>query len=115
PVTAQQRAGLRQIDSVVLPPGVRAGSGEAFVLSRNTNESYKALNEALAAGAQASFGKDGIVLSGLAADRAGDLARKHAVTLQGVAQKPADAVATKKPRLGLYRGWQASIDEGWTR
>jgi hypothetical protein len=88
------------------------GTGSNFLISRNTNESYKALNEALAGGAQAAFVKDGIVLSGIAGDQ---LARKHALTLQAAAQKPADAVAVKKPRLGLYRPWQSSIDEGWTR
>ena len=35
--------------------------------------------------------------------------------MQAVAKAPADAVATKKPRLGLYRPWAPSIDEGWTR
>jgi hypothetical protein len=115
PVTAEQRAGLRQIDGVALPAGAVQGTGAAFVISRNTNESYRALNEALAGGAQASFGKDGIVLSGIGADRASELARKHSLPVQAVAQKPADAIAVKKPRLGLYRGWQAAIDEGWTR
>jgi hypothetical protein len=115
PLNAEQRAGLQQIEKVTLPAGAVQGSGAAFVISRNTNESYRALNEALAGGAQAGFGKDGIVLSGITADRAGELARKHSLPLQAIAQKPTDAVAVKKPRLGLYRGWQASIDEGWTR
>ena len=115
PVTAERRAGLRQIDAVTLPPGAVQGTGANFVISRNTNESYKALNLALAEGAQAGFGKEGIVLSGLSAGRAAELARAHSLPLQAVAQKPADVVAVKKPRLGLYRPWQPSIDEGWTR
>ena len=41
--------------------------------------------------------------------------RKHSLTVQAVAKAPADAVATKKPRVGLYRSWTAAIDEGWTR
>ena len=115
PVTAQQRAVLRPIDAATPPPGAVQGTGTVFTLSRNTNASFKALNEALAAGGQASFAKGDIVLSGLDATRAAALARKHAVTMQAVAKAPADASSTKKPRLGLYRPWAPSIDEGWTR
>ena len=115
PVTAGQRAVLRPIDAATPPPGAVQGTGAVFTLSRNTNASFKALNEALVAGGQASFSKADIVLSGLDATRAAALARKHAVALQAVAKAPADAVATKKPRLGLYRPWTPSIDEGWTR
>ena len=97
------------------PAGAVQGTGTVFTLSRNTNASFKVLNEALAAGGQASFAKGDIVLSGMDAARAAALARKHAVTLQAAAKAPADAVATKKPRVGLYRPWAPSIDEGWTR
>jgi len=117
PVTAQQRALLRPIsEATATPPaGAVQGTGAVFMLSRNSNASFKALNEALAAGGQASFSKGDIVLSGLDATRAAALARKHAVTMQAVAKAPADASSTKKPRLGLYRPWTPSIDEGWTR
>jgi hypothetical protein len=117
PVTAQQRAVLRPIsEATATPPaGAVQGTGAVFTLSRNTNASFKALNEALAAGGQASFSKGDIVLWGLDATRAAALARKHAVTMQAVAKAPADASSTKKPRLGLYRPWAPSIDEGWTR
>jgi hypothetical protein len=115
PVTAQQRAALKAIDTAIPPAGAVQGNGTVFTLSRNTNASYKALNEALTSGAQASLAKGDIVLSGIDATRASALARKYAVTMQAVAKAPADAVATKRPRLGLYRPWVASIDEGWTR
>ena len=115
PVTTQQRAVLRPIAAATPPAGAVQGSGTVFTLSRSTNASFKVLNEALAAGGQASFAKGDIVLSGLDATRAAGLARKHAVAMQAVAKTPADAVAIKKPRLGLYRPWTPSIDEGWTR
>lgn len=115
PVTAEQRAGLRAITAVTLPAGAVEGRDAAFLIGRDTNESVKALNEALSSGAQAAFARDGIVLSGISAERAAELARKHSLRLKAVPLKPADAVAVKKPRLGLYRPWQPSIDEGWTR
>src|ERR1035437_10204309 len=115
PVTAEQRAVLRPIDAVTPPAGAVQGSGTVFTLSRNSNASFKALNEALAAGGQASFSKGDIVLSGLDATRAAALARQHALAMQAVAKAPADAVANKKTPLGLYRPWTPSMDEGWTR
>jgi hypothetical protein len=114
PVTQEQRAGLQQVTASVLPAGAVSGSGSTFLITRNTNQSFRALNEALAGGAQAAFSKDGIVLTGMNANAAGSLAKRHSLPVQAVASV-ADTVAVKKPRLGLYRPWQASIDEGWTR
>src|ERR1017187_9321389 len=110
PVTAGQRAVLRPIDAATPPPGAVQGTGTVFTLSRNSNASFKALNETLAGGGQASFSKGDIVLSGLDATRAAALARQHALAMRAVAKAPADAVATKKPRLGLYRPWTPSMD-----
>src|SRR6185369_3266074 len=115
PVSAQQRSGLRSIDGAAPPAGAVQGTGTVFTVSRNANASFKVLNESLAGGGQASFAKGDIVLSGMDATRAAALARKHAVAMQAAAKAPADAVATKKPRVGLYRPWAPSIDEGWTR
>jgi hypothetical protein len=112
PVLAQQRNTLHPIDRVTLPPGGVQGTGTTYALSRNTNAGFRLLNSALTGGAQASFTKNEIVLTG---GNIAELAREQSLTLQGTAKTPADAVATKKPRVGLYRAWQASIDEGWTR
>ena len=115
PVTAQQQTALRLIDDATAAPRAVQGTGTVFTLSRNTNASFKVLNEALAGDGQGSFAKGDIVLSGIDATRSTALARKHAVSMQAAAKAPAEAVATKKPRLGLYRPWAPSIDEGWTR
>jgi hypothetical protein len=112
PVPAQQRNTLHPIDRVTLPPGGVQGTGTTYTLSRNTNSGFRLLNAALTGGAQASLTKNEIVLTG---GNIAELAREHSLTLQATAKAPADAVATKKPRVGLYRAWQASIDEGWTR
>ena len=112
PMTAQQRNALHAIDKIALPAGGVQGSGTTYTVSRNMNASFKLLNAAIGGGAQASFTKNEIVLSG---GTVPDLAREQSLTVQAVAKAPADAVATKKPRIGLYRSWQAAIDEGWTR
>jgi hypothetical protein len=112
PLAAQQRSGLHAIERVTLPPGGVQGTGTTYTASRNMNASYKLLNASLTGGGQASFTKNEIVLTGA---NIPDLARENSITVQAVAKAPADAVATKRPRLGLYRAWSAAIDEGWTR
>src|SRR5260370_38643377 len=103
PLTGPQRAVLRPIDTAIAPAGAVQGTGTVFTLSRNTNASFKALNEALAGGGQASLAKGDIVFSGMDAARAAALARKYAVTMQAVAKAPPDTAPIKKPRLGLSR------------
>jgi hypothetical protein len=112
PVPSAQRNALHAIDRVTLPAGGVQGTGTMYTLSRNANNSYKILNAALTGGGQASLTKNDIVLAGT---NIPDLARENSLTVQAIAKAPADAVTTKKPRVGLYRSWQASIDEGWTR
>ena len=112
PLSAQQRNAVHAIDRVTLPPGGVQGTGTVYTLNRNTNAAFRLVNAALTGGGTASFTKNEIVLTGGAVP---DLARENSLTVQAAAKAPADAVATKKPRVGLYRAWQASIDEGWTR
>ena len=120
PVTAEQRAGLLPIKEVTPPEGGVQGTGAAYVIGHRTNASFKAINEALKAGAQVGFAKaDGeagaMVVSGIDRERLAEIARKYSVNAVAVARPPQDAVSTKKPRVGLYRSWVPAIDEGWTR
>jgi hypothetical protein len=130
PVTAEQRAGLRLIEKAPPPQGGAQGSGSVFAISHRTNASFKAINEALAAGAKAGFvaepagaGPDSgynaqpgdVILSGIDRDRMNEIARKHSVVAQALAKAPEGLNTTRKPRVGLYRSWVPAIDEGWTR
>ncbi len=126
PVTEAQRAGLRRIEQVTLPPRAIQGTGTAYVISHQANASFAALNEVLWSGGQASFSKTelttpaggetgAIILSGLDRDRMAEITRKHSVSALVIARPPQDALVTKKPRVGLYRSWTGNIDEGWTR
>ncbi len=50
----------------------------------------------------------------------GDLTRSlhgnpGTLTLHGLKNKPRGAQIMQAPRLGLYKSWMATIDEGWTR
>ena len=109
------REGLKLINKIDPIPGGIEGTGGIYLLSRKSNNSFAALNELLASGGQAAFSAEDAVISGLSKDKLADIANKHSVMVQTVAKAPEKTLATKKPRVGLYRSWNAAIDEGWTR
>jgi hypothetical protein len=126
PLSDSQRAVLKRIDHVTPPEATIEGEGPVFVLSHQPNASFAAINEILGHGGQVSFSKTeiktpggseagAIIVSGLDRERMTEITRKHSVNALGIAKAPSDTMATKKPRVGLYRSWTGNIDEGWTR
>ncbi|MEJ2542029.1 MAG: M14 family metallopeptidase, partial [Gemmatimonadota bacterium] len=109
----------------IVPPAGRAeGGGGALILDPAQNNSYKALGRAWADGARVRFqpgepGADGEagssgrwVIDGLSGDARGRLVEDlHLQARRG----DGDGVDVPMPRVGLYRPWDASMDEGWTR
>jgi hypothetical protein len=118
PLTESQRASLKRIDQVTMPAGGVKGTASSYAISHQTNASFAALNEILASGGHASFSiseAGTIIVSGMDRERLSAIAQKHSVEAQAIAKVPAEVVATRKPRVGLYRSWTGNIDEGWTR
>jgi hypothetical protein len=119
PLSAAQRGVLKRIDKVAPLAGGVQGSGSVFVFSHRQNASFEAMNAAFAAGATIGFAKSpdagAIVVSGLAENRVAEIAAKYGLNARAMKEAPEGTQATKKPRVGLYRPWNASIDEGWTR
>ena len=110
---------------IVPPEGRVRGGGGALILDAAQNNSYRALGRAWAQGAQVSFqpgrpaseeGRGGSsgswVVSGLSGGAQQTLVRE--LHLQATAGA-ASGARVAQPRVGLYRPWQASMDEGWTR
>jgi hypothetical protein len=111
--------------AIVPPPGRVTGGGSALILDPAQNNTYRALGRAWASGGRVSFapgrpaadsgsaGRSGSwLVEGLSGSAQQTLVRD--LRLQAVGgSMPAGRVA--KPRIGLYRPWNASIDEGWTR
>ncbi len=118
------------------PPGRTTGSGGALHLDPAQNNTFRALNAAWDAGATVRFdrgsgrGSD----SGARSRSGGNVASTNAgaryvVTgLSGsatarlvddlalrAARGPATGTVVPRPRVGLYRPWTASMDEGWSR
>ena len=111
--------------AIVPPPGRDAG-GRALVVDPGQNNAFKALNQAWAGGAQVRFvpgapGEEGApgtsgryTITGLSGNARRDLvSRLHIrATERG---SNSDGVRLARPRIGLYRPWSPSMDEGWSR
>ncbi len=123
PVSAADRANLKQIQNFTPPAGHVEGTGSVFLLDPRTNAHFKAINESLASGGHVSLTTESAegapagtaVISGISHDRAAALSNDFSLSIRAADKSPENLVATKKPRVGLYRAWTANIDEGWTR
>ena len=105
-------------------------SGYGYILSHNHNASAEATNHLLAAGDQV-FWAGGMFSAGGIEYAAGSIVvqkqagteqrvRRIAETLglsfDGLSETPDVALhALEAPRIGIYKPWVASMDEGWTR
>jgi len=115
-------------DSVAPAPGdVEGAGGYGYALSHRPNTSVKAVNRLLANGAEVAWAGDSFTAGGEAhpagtivvegaSDQVEALADDLGLTFVGLDQAPSvDLHALDAPRVGLYKSWDASMDEGWTR
>ena len=125
PVTPAQRAQLEKIDTAQAPAASVEGAGAAFAVSHRVNASFQVVNEALKSGATVSLAQEPVktasgmergafLISGLGREKLDALAQKYGVSAVA-ASISSNTLPIKKARVGLYRPWAASIDEGWTR
>jgi zinc carboxypeptidase len=112
------------------PQGKVEGSGTTYAVLRNSNMSAALLNDLLSKKAKVSVAKNWFEVNDPSgkrvsypagtllvesSDMAG-LAAKYHVNVYALAQIPQVAsVKMHDVRVGLYKPWLASIDEGWTR
>ena len=103
-------------------PGKLRGSGKHIALNPSHNNAFRALNRALQQGAEVHYapsaGNDGqstsgrYVVTGISTEMQSAWATSLALDMERVSQSAGPRV---KSRVGLYRPWLVSIDEGWTR
>jgi hypothetical protein len=103
PLTKQFRDSLRAvkaIDDLTAP------------MNHGTNASFRAVNEILAANGKVSFAGEDISVSGIDKGRLDAILKENRLRSGGTGEA---GKAMKAARVGLYRPWTASMDEGWTR
>ena len=86
----------------------------AAAFTRTSTASYKAVNEILAAGGTVSVAGDDIGVNGIDAGKVDTILTENHFRKSASAPKDG-AKPIKAARIGLYRPWTASMDEGWTR
>jgi hypothetical protein len=119
---AKAPAGLRPFK-----PVDRAEISGAVALAPGSPENAKVINAALRNGGRVSIAPEGgtngpasptsgtIFLDASAARAAAKEISGTGVSATPAPQAPAGAAKLRLPRVGLYKPWAASMDEGWTR
>ncbi len=113
----------------IVPTAGRDPGGRMLIVDPAQNNSFRALNRGWASGAQVHFlpgsadetgqpgeaGRSGrYAISGLSTGARRSLVSElHLHTTDS--RVGAGAVSVPRPRVGLYRPWNPSMDEGWTR
>ncbi len=104
--------------AIVPPAGRLTGTGPALGLDAAQNNTYRAINSAWKQGASVQFEAANsstsarYLITGLPESAQADLVG----TLALVAERTtATGTPVRKPRIGLFRPWSGSMDEGWTR
>lgn len=118
-----------EIDGLIsAEPGMVADNpGYGYALTPRSNASIKAVNQLLSQGISVYRAEDAAT-QGTAGtfvvendSPSGDMAQKLADSLgldfTGVDDQPSSTAlnSIERPRVGLYKSWQANMDEGWTR
>ncbi len=100
---------------IVPPAGTITGSGSALGLDPAQNNAFRALNRAWSMGGTVrvdAMNGGRYWVSGLSGAQAQTLVDDLALkATRGSAAGP----ALRRPTVGLYRPWNASMDEGWSR
>ncbi|NKB90284.1 MAG: hypothetical protein GKS06_18915 [Acidobacteria bacterium] len=98
---------------IIPPAGNVTGSGTALWVSPAQNNAFRAVNRAWAAGGRVSVAEDGsYVIAGVAADEIDRMVNDLALQAR---RGPASGAPIEQTRVGMYRPWNTSMDEGWTR
>ena len=98
--------------AIVPPAGRITGSGPALALDPAQNNSYRAIAAAWKSGATVQFAGGKYLVAGLTDAQQAEMVKSLAL----VAEKTTVTGAPiRKARVGLFRPWSGSMDEGWTR
>ncbi len=118
-------------DSVAPAPGtVRGDASYGYAFSHRPNTGVEAATELLADGESVYWVENGVSVDGTelgrgayvveagaaTVDRVEAVAREHGLEVYGLSQEPDGPLhELDQPRIGIYKSWVPSMDEGWTR
>jgi hypothetical protein len=103
PLTSEFRKSLERVTSM---------NGLAAPFNHNANASLRAVNQILAAKGSVSFSGDDISVASIDKGKLDSILTENHLKLMPLKE---GGKAVKAARTGLYRSWQANMDEGWTR
>lgn len=121
-----------KLDKIPLPVGEITGSGKFYLIKPGRNDSYRLLNRLFKSGIRLEVytGKKAVnsrgssIVPGTFVFKAKSAAWKKQMAGLSVQLTATGSLSTsvkkalhpvRKPRVGLYQPWTASMDEGWTR
>jgi hypothetical protein len=125
--TISDPKGLRRLTDTDYPQGRVRGNGNLYAVARDANNATRLVNAALKQSTKnkAWVAKESFVAGGthfaagtilLETEDAAGLASKYRLELTALSAKPDVPTAALHPvRVGMYKPWLASMDEGWTR
>ena len=101
------------VAAAIRPPAGRVtGGGAALILDPAQNNTFRALNAAWDAGATVRFADGHYVVSDLGSGERNRIVADYALRASLGAAR---GTVLPRARVGLYRPWSPSMDEGWTR
>jgi len=125
-------ADTRTVTDSVAPASasVEDGADYGYAMSHRPNTTIEAVNELLASGETVYWAEEGIsgggttLAAGAIVVERGDgtkaemrrVADEHGVSVHGLSNEPGGPLhELEQPRVGIYKSWVPSMDEGWTR
>jgi hypothetical protein len=121
-------ADLRPVAAAPYPTGGVTGRGRVLLLPPAGSAASAAVNDLLLAGARVDLARNPLAAGGrtwpagtaivesIAGDAAARIARdRHVAFVRAEPPSAVDSLRLRPPRLGVYRGFEPSMDEGWTR
>jgi len=124
---APLKAKLKQLEKAVPLGGKVEGSGSSYLLCPRTNNSYLAVNRILKKGGKVqraldsfeaggkSYAAGTMIVRSVKQSLMDSLAKELYLNIGKTGKIPVKTSTLKTPRIGLYKGWAGSMDEGWTR
>lgn len=110
---------MRTVEKAQFREGQLTGNaGYAYVLRHEENNSFRAVNRILQEGGTVLRSKASFIVPSrtVKPSLVKELADSLNLKIEGLAKKPeVNLLKVKSVRLGLYKSWVASTDEGWTR